>query len=85
MAEDLLDRDPNQPEVAAERARFLFNAAVVEMRDLQPDRAPRVPERLDPPATRDEEAARVLRFTEKYKTRPVDLQLNTFIKSLSLR
>jgi hypothetical protein len=39
-------------------------------------------QKLDP---QDEEATRVLRFVEMYKTRSADMQLRVFIGSLTLR
>lgn len=85
VADELLGRDPDLQEVATERARYLFNAAVVEMRTYNLTGAEVYLSRLNRLRPEDEEAARVLRFTEKYKTRPADLQLNTFIKSLTFR
>ncbi len=85
VADELLTQEPALQEVASERARYLFNAAVVEMRTYNLTGAEVYLSRLNRLRPEDEEAARVLRFTEKYKTRPADLQLNTFIKSLSLR
>jgi len=85
IAEELLDRDSRQPEVVNELARYLFNAAVLELRAYNLTAAQGYLQRLTQLLPGDEEATRVLRFTEKYKTRPVDLQLTTFIKSLSLR
>jgi len=85
VADELLAREPDFAEVATERARYLFNAAVVELRTYNLTGAEVYLSRLNRLRPADEEAARVLRFTEKYKTRPADLQLNTFIKSLTFR
>ncbi len=85
IAEDLLDRSPNDAEVTSELTRYLFNAAVLELRAYNLTSAEGYLIRLIQLRPDDDEAVRVLRFTEKYKTRPVDLQLNTFIKSLSPR
>jgi hypothetical protein len=85
IAGDLVEEHPSDPEYAAALRRALFNASLAELRVYSLTGAEgylRQLERLEPG---DEEVDRILDFIDKYKARPVDMQLKIFIGSLSQR
>ncbi len=85
IAGDLAEEHPSDPEYAAALRRALFNASLAELRVYSLTGAEgylRQLKRLEPG---DEEVDRILDFIDKYKARPVDMQLKIFIGSLSPR
>jgi hypothetical protein len=65
--------------------RFLFNAALAELRAFNLPNAETLLTELQQRQPEDEEIQRILEFVDTYKTRPVDMQLEIFVGSLSDR
>ena len=85
ICEDLVRDHPDQPEYAQELRRSLFNAALDDLRGYNLTAAESYLIRLAQLEPSDQEVLRVLRFVQKYKTRPVDPRLRIFIQSLQPR
>jgi len=85
IVRQLAERYPDDPTVAKELDKQLFNAAVAELKQynltgahvLLKDLAARHPD--------DEEVGRILEFIRKYRNRPVDMRLKIFISTIELR
>ncbi len=85
IARDLLERYPQQPDIAEVLTRSLFNAALAELRVYNLTGATGHLRELDEIVPNDEVVQRMLEFVEKYKARPVDMQLQVFIGSIEPR
>jgi tetratricopeptide (TPR) repeat protein len=85
IARDLLERYPQQPDIVEVLERSLFNAALAELRVYNLTGATGHLRELDELAPNDEVVQRMLEFVEKYKARPVDMQLQVFIGSIEPR
>jgi tetratricopeptide (TPR) repeat protein len=81
----LLDRRADDPEVTVIYDRLLFNAALAELRAFNLVNAETHLRALQQRKPEDEEVKRILAFVNTYKTRPVDMQLEIFVGSLSER
>ncbi len=84
-ARDLLEVYPGQRDLTDVLGRSLFNAALAELRTYNLTGASTHLNELDTIQPDDEEVNRVLEFVNRYKSRPVDMQLKVFIQSLSER
>ena len=85
LAQALLKRRADDPEISASYDRFLFNAGLAELRAFNLSGAETYLAELQKRQPEDEEIPRILDFVETYKTRPVDMQLEIFVGSLSER
>jgi tetratricopeptide (TPR) repeat protein len=85
LSKALLEKRPDDPEVVAACDRFLFNAAIAELRAFNLSNAETYLTELQQRQPEDEEIQRILEFVDTYKTRPVDMQLEIFVGSLSER
>jgi tetratricopeptide (TPR) repeat protein len=85
VTRNLLGKRPDDAEVIAAYDRFLFNAALVELRAFNLSNADAHLEELQQRQPEDEEIERIRVFVETYKTRPADMQLEIFVGSLSER
>jgi hypothetical protein len=82
---DIVDDHPSWLDVAAVLEKSLFNAALAEMRAYNLTAADSYLQRLEKIHPGDPEVARVRDFVDRYKARPVDMQLQIFIRSLKER
>jgi tetratricopeptide (TPR) repeat protein len=85
IAKQLLEKRPDDSEIVASFDRFLFNAGLAELRAFKLSEAETYLVELKGRQPEDEEIGRILDFIETYKTRPVDMQLEIFVGSLSER
>jgi len=85
LSKALLAKRPDDSEVEAALDRFLFNAALAELRAFNLSNAESYLTELQQRQLEDGEIPRILEFVETYKTRPIDMQLEIFIGSLSDR
>jgi len=85
IAADLLEIHPDQQDVNTIYDRCLFNAAMAELRAYNLTAGERYLGELAVRQPEDEEARRVLDFISSYKSRPVDMQLEIFIRSIAER
>ena len=85
LSKALLIKRPDDFELAAAYDRFLFNAALAELRAFNLSNAESFLTELLQRQPEDGEVPRILEFVETYKTRPIDMQLEIFIGSLSER
>jgi tetratricopeptide (TPR) repeat protein len=85
ISKRLLEKRPNDPEVSAAYDRYLFNAALAELRTFKLPEAESYLTTLQQRKSEDEEVQRILEFIDTYKSRPVDMQLEIFVGSLSDR
>jgi hypothetical protein len=85
LSKALLEKRPGDSEVVAAYDRFLFNAALAELRAFNLADAETYLAELQQRQPEDEEIQRILEFVDTYKTRPVDMQLEIFVGSLSER
>jgi len=85
LSKALLLKRPDDSELAAAYDRFLFNAALAELRAFNLSNAEPFLTELQQRQPEDGEVPRILEFVETYKSRPIDMQLEIFIGSLSER
>ncbi len=85
LSKTLIMKRPGDSEVAAAYDRLLFNAALAELRAFNLSNAESYLTELQQRQPEDSEVPRILEFVETYKTRPIDMQLEIFIGSLSER
>jgi tetratricopeptide (TPR) repeat protein len=85
VARDLARDYPDSPEVGAELDRVLFNAAVDELRGYNLTGGEGLLRELSRRRPDDAVVARTLELIEKYKSRPVDPLMETYIASLGSR
>lgn len=85
LSKALLLKRPDDSEVVAAYDRFLFNAALAELRAFNLSSAESYLKELQQRQPEDGEIPRILEFVVTYKTRPVDMQLEIFVGSLSER
>jgi len=85
LSKALLEKRPDDSEVVAAYDRFLFNAALAELRAFNLSNAETYLMELQQRQPEDDEIKRILEFVDTYKTRPVDMQLEIFVGSLSER
>ena len=85
LSKALLLKRPDDFELAAAYDRFLFNGALAELRAFNLSSAESYLTELQQRQPEDSEIPRILEFVETYKTRPIDMQLEIFIGSLSER
>jgi tetratricopeptide (TPR) repeat protein len=85
ISKRLLEKHPDDPEVTAAYDRFLFNAALAQLRAFKLPDAESYFTTLQQRHPDDDEVQRILEFIETYKSRPVDMQLKIFVGSLSDR
>jgi len=85
IAHQLLEQYPEDPAVARELDRQLFNAAVAELRHYNLTGAHVLLSELAARQPDDEEVQRILEFIKTYKNRPVDMRLKIFISTIKLR
>ena len=85
LSKALMAKRPDDSEVDAALDRFLFNAALAELRAFNLSNAESYLTELQQRQPEDGEIPRILEFVETYKTRPIDMQLEIFIGSLSDR
>lgn len=85
LLEDLLVKHSDQPEIRSDLARALYNAALAELRVYNLTGAEGMLRRLDSHDPDDHEVDRILEFIDEYKTRPVDMRLQIFIRNLEPR
>jgi tetratricopeptide (TPR) repeat protein len=81
----LLAKYSDNPELAATYDRVLFNAALAELRAFKLPNAKSYLADLQQRQPEDEEVQRILDFIDTYTSRPVDMQLEIFVGSLSER
>jgi tetratricopeptide (TPR) repeat protein len=82
---DIVNDHPSWLDVSAVLEKSLFNAALAEMRAYNLTAADSYLQRLEKIHPGDPEVARVRDFVDRYKARPVDMQLQIFIRSLKER
>ncbi|MCK5375458.1 MAG: hypothetical protein KAJ97_00150 [Acidobacteria bacterium] len=85
IAKDLLELHPGQADVAKIYERSLFNASMAELRAYNLTAAESYLNLLLVRQPDDQEVQRVLDFIASYKVRPVDMQLEIFIRSIAER
>jgi tetratricopeptide (TPR) repeat protein len=85
LSKSLLLKRPDDSEVASAYDRLLFNAALAELRAFNLPSAESYLTELNQRQPEDAEVLRILEFIETYKIRPIDMQLEIFIGSLSER
>jgi tetratricopeptide (TPR) repeat protein len=85
VSKQLLEKYPDDPEVSAAYERYLFNAALARLRTFKLPEAESYLTTLQQRHPEDEEVQRILEFINTYKSRPVDMQLEIFVGSLSDR
>lgn len=85
IARDLLERYPQQPDIVEVLERSMFNAALAELRVYNLTGAAGYLRELDERSPNDEVVERMLEFVDKYKARPVDMQLQVFVGSIDPR
>jgi len=85
LSKALLEKRPDDSEVVAAYDRFLFNAALAELRAFNLSNSETYLMELQQRQPEDDEIKRILEFVDTYKTRPVDMQLEIFVGSLSER
>ena len=85
IAESLTARHPNHEEFAHQLSRSLYNAALADLRTYNLTAAEVYLTRLAKLQPGDDDVDRILDFVNRYKARPVDMQLEIFIGSLSER
>ncbi len=85
IAKDLVALYPGQADVAAVYERCLFNAAMGELRAYNLTAAESYLTALQTRQPGDQEVQRILDFIASYKVRPVDMQLEIFIRSIEER
>jgi tetratricopeptide (TPR) repeat protein len=85
IAADLLEIHPDQQDIHTAYNRCLFNAAMAELRAYNLTAGERYLGELAARQPEDEEVGRVLDFISSYKSRPVDMQLEIFIRSIAER
>jgi tetratricopeptide (TPR) repeat protein len=82
LAEQLMTTRADDPELAAAYDRYLFNAALEELRAFNLPAAENYLTKLQQRLPEDSEIPRILEFVSTYKTRPVDMQLKIFVGNL---
>ena len=85
LSKALLQKRPDDPEVVEAYERYLFNAALAQLRAFNLSNAETYLKELQQRQPEDDEIRRILEFVDTYKTRPVDMQLEIFVGSLSER
>lgn len=85
IAAGLLETRPDDAEVTALYDRLLFNAGLAEMRAFNLTGAETHFLKLRDRLPEDDEVQRILEFVNTYKSRPVDMQLEIFVGSISQR
>jgi len=85
ITKQLMEKYPDNQELVATYDRILFNAALAELRAFKLPNAESYLNDLQKRQPDDEEVERILEFINTYKTRPVDMQLEIFVGSLSER
>jgi len=85
LSKALLEKRPDDSEVVAAYDRFLFNAAVAELRAFNLSNAEAYLTELQQRQPGDSEIPRILEFVKTYKSRPVDMRLEIFVGNLSER
>jgi tetratricopeptide (TPR) repeat protein len=85
IAKGLLEKRADDPEVIESYDRFLFNAGLVELRAFNLTGAETHLTEFQQRQPGDDEVQRILEFVDTYKSRPVDMQLEIFIGSVSER
>lgn len=85
LSKALIEKRPGDSEVVQAHDRFLFNAALAELRAFNLSNAESYLVELQKRQPEDPEIQRILEFVDTYKTRPVDMQLEIFVGSLSER
>lgn len=85
LSKGLLEKRPGDSEMVAAYDRFLFNAAIAELRAFNLSNAESYLKELQQRQPEDSEIPRILEFVDTYKTRPIDMQLEIFVGSLSER
>jgi len=85
LSKTLLGKRPDDSEVLAAYDGYLFNAALAELRAFNLPNAETYLKELQQRQPEDSEIPRILEFVDTYKTRPVDMQLEIFVGSLSER
>ena len=85
ISKTLLEKRPDDSEVLAAYDGYLFNAALAELRAFNLPNAETYLKELQQRQPEDIEIPRILEFVDTYKTRPVDMQLEIFVGSLSER
>ncbi len=85
IARDLARDYPESPEVGAELDRVLFNAALAELRGYNLTGGEGLLRELARRHPDDAEVTRTLELIEKYKSRPVDPLMETYIASVGSR
>ncbi len=85
IARDLVEAYPDSAELAEQLDRALFNGALSELRAYNLAGGEVLLRDLERRRPDDAEVARTLELIEKYKSRPVDPLMETYIASLSPR
>ena len=85
IAKDLVELHPDQADVADIYDRCLFNSSMAELRTYNLTAAESYLRVLQTRQPDDQEVQRVLDFIASYKVRPVDMQLEIFIRSIAIR
>ena len=85
LSKALLEKRPDDSAVVAAYDRFLFNAAVAELRAFNLSNAEAYLTELQQRQPGDSEIPRILEFVKTYKSRPVDMRLEIFVGNLSER
>jgi predicted Zn-dependent protease len=85
ITRSLLEKRAGESEATVVHDRLLFNAALAELRAFNLVNAETHLKELQQRTPDDAEVGRILTFVDTYKTRPVDMQLEIFVGSLSER
>jgi tetratricopeptide (TPR) repeat protein len=84
-AKALLEKRPDDSEIIAAYDRYVFNAALAELRAFNLSNAEGFLTQLQQRQPNDEEIQRILEFINTYKTQPVDMRLKIYVGNLSER
>jgi len=82
VAKGLMEKHPGDQDLPALYHRCLFNAAAAELRAINLSAAKVYLSEFDARQPNDTEVQRILAFIETYKARPVDMQLEIFVRSI---
>ncbi len=85
ISRDMLEKRPSDAELIDFYERTLFNAGMAELRAFNLPQSENYLAELAKRQPDDVEVQRVLEFVETYKSRPVDMQLEIFVGSITSR
>jgi len=82
IAKDLMEKHPNDRDLPTLYHRCLFNAGVAELRAINLTTAETFLLEFDAQQPNDTEVQRILAIISTYRGRPVDMQLEIFVRSI---